>query len=619
MASIKDVYEKLHIIGKGSYATVWKVRHKELGYVRALKISKEEVENENDPAYQKFLKECKMLLKIGNGSHPNIVHIYKPDLIDNRAVVEMDFIDGETFQQYLQRVKFLSIDEVCKFIDNIVGALAFCHHDIYHYLMNPNEDDLKPDPKDGHKYIIDDAKERELVQKYAVTHNDLHSSNVMRRNYDGSFILLDFGLAIQNGDCARSSARRGGALEYMAPEKFDTNNITTQSDIYSIGILLYEVLTGRVPFILKAKDLENPTPTEINDIYEQHKTSIPPSIEKLRRESFEKTFPGQTYVKDFPYELEAIIFRCLEKDPSNRYPDAKALYEDIKKIIANNNEIELREQLLKADSTIEMLNGKIEKETKNVERLQKINGSLTDTINDLNNEINRLNKEKNTSNGKKNHEVKKNIMKLFIENWIPRIITFLLFVACVFIYMLAKELMNDDKKISELEKNITFKQLVIQDLESKVIELDSILSSSESYELDYVNLGLPSGTLWKTTNEYNNNDDHGFYTYDEALQNFGSKLPTKEQLEELRENCSWAWNPTKKGYDVKGQNNNSIFLPAAGDKKCNGEVCYIDEVGYYWSRTNKSNEALYFWCNSIQLGYGECDRCFGLSVRLVNN
>ncbi|MBP5758619.1 MAG: hypothetical protein J6W45_04385, partial [Bacteroidales bacterium] len=71
-------YEKLQMIGKGSFATIWKVRHEKLGYIRAVKVSNELVDDENDPAYRSFLNECKVLLKIGNGSHPNIVHIYQP-------------------------------------------------------------------------------------------------------------------------------------------------------------------------------------------------------------------------------------------------------------------------------------------------------------------------------------------------------------------------------------------------------------------------------------------------------------------------------------------------------------------------------------------------------------
>ena len=322
MAYIDQEYEKLQLLGQGSFASIWKVRHRKLEYVRALKVLKEVIANENDHAYQVFLKECKVLLRIGNGCHPNIVRIYQPRLLDGRASVEMDYVKGVTLNDYLQKHKFMEMSEFYRLFEEIVGALAYCHHDIYEFLMDPNVDDLKNDPNDGQKYIIDPDTERKLVKKYSVTHNDLHSNNIMRRDYDGGFVLLDFGLAIQDGKAVKSSSRRGGALEYMAPEKFDDNGvITTQSDVYSLGILLYEALAGRVPFVLDDADSFSGQMRLCN----LHKTGIPPAIEPLRSEAFAKTHPGQTYVKDYPDWLEAMILKCLAKNPADRYVDAKEL------------------------------------------------------------------------------------------------------------------------------------------------------------------------------------------------------------------------------------------------------------------------------------------------------
>ena len=327
MPYIDQEYEKLLLLGQGSFASIWKVRHRKLDYVRALKVSKEVIANENDHAYQVFLKECKVLLRIGNGCHPNIVRIYQPRLLDGRASVEMDYVKGVTLNDYLQKHKFMEMSEFYRLFEEIVGALAYCHHDIYEFLMDPNVDDLKNDPNDGQKYIIDPDTERKLVKKYSVTHNDLHSNNIMRRDYDGGFVLLDFGLAIQDGKAVKSSSRRGGALEYMAPEKFDDNGvITTQSDVYSLGILLYEALAGRVPFVLDDADSFSGQMR----LFNLHKTGTPPAIEPLRSEAFAKTHPGQTYVKDYPDWLEAMILKCLAKNPEDRYTDAKELLVDYK-------------------------------------------------------------------------------------------------------------------------------------------------------------------------------------------------------------------------------------------------------------------------------------------------
>lgn len=129
----------------------------------------------------------------------------------------------------------------------------------------------------------------------------------------------------------------------------------------------------------------------------------------------------------------------------------------------------------------------------------------------------------------------------------------------------------------------------------------------------YVDLGLPSGTLWKNANE---GGKYAYYTYDEAVSRFGNKLPTRQQLEELRSKCRWIW--TGRGYKVKGPNGNSIYLPAAGTCDNYNDTNYgVDYEGSYYSSTGDSNSAygLYFKRVGIEV------RCYmaeyGRSVRLV--
>ena len=603
MPSLKDEYEKLYIIGKGSYATIWKARHKELGYVRALKMSNEQVENENDPAYKSFLNECKMLLQLGNGSHPNIVHIYKPSLIDNRAVVEMDYVDGETLDQYLQRERFLPISEVYKFINDIVGALAYCHHDIYRYLMNPNVDDLKTDPNDGHNFIIDQATEQRLVAKYAVTHNDLHSRNIMRRHYDGNYMLLDFGLAIQDGKAVKSSSRRGGALEYMSPEKFsDSCTITTQSDVYSLGILLYEVLAGRVPFVLDQKAFDS-NPTEASYIImKAHKEAIPPDISILRREAFEKVFPGQTYVKDYPDELESIILRCLEKNPANRYPNAKVLYEDIKKITADNRGQKLQEQLKQANDTIAKLEEKLAQRQNDTELIAcpECGGKLSRNTLACPHCGHLMKAQLTTATSNIQKSLATGQQSTATLQLVPSWCVWLLLIVSVIAAIIAT--INHNSNVTQESSKVV----------EEVAPVEKAAPENEVVEGYYVDLGLPSGTRWKSTNE------NGFYTYDEAISKFGNKLPTKKQLKELKDECTWTWNTAKKGYDVRGRNGNSTFLPAAGYRYRNGFVSHAGSDGIYWSSTPIDSE--YAW----RLGFTSADvymNCIicslGQSVRLV--
>ncbi len=129
---------------------------------------------------------------------------------------------------------------------------------------------------------------------------------------------------------------------------------------------------------------------------------------------------------------------------------------------------------------------------------------------------------------------------------------------------------------------------------------------------EYVDLGLPSGTLWKSKNEKGM-----YYTYDEAVSQFGDKLPTREQFAELQAFCTWEWNG--KGYVVKGDNGNSIVLQAAGIRYCNGEIYCVGTVGRYWSSTpiSSGNYAWGHHLSSELITTNPYEYCNCYSVRLV--
>lgn len=132
----------------------------------------------------------------------------------------------------------------------------------------------------------------------------------------------------------------------------------------------------------------------------------------------------------------------------------------------------------------------------------------------------------------------------------------------------------------------------------------------------YVDLGLPSGTKWKTTNETNPNDKNNFYTYDEAVSKFGKSLPTKAQLDELQLYCEWIWEG--RGYKVVGPNGNFIYLPAAGNRDCLGSVFNVDSIGCYWSSTlDGSEKACCILLYSRDVFKSIKERYYGFSVRLI--
>lgn len=137
----------------------------------------------------------------------------------------------------------------------------------------------------------------------------------------------------------------------------------------------------------------------------------------------------------------------------------------------------------------------------------------------------------------------------------------------------------------------------------------------EGYIDEYVDLGLPSGTRWKKTNE--GGDNAQYYTYDEAVSRFGNKLPTKQQLEELINNCTWTW--TGSGCKVTGPNGNSINLPAEHDLVC-GDVVPDASSGSYWSSTPLDADqawSLFFYSDAVRMNPKDRRYFMQSSVRLV--
>lgn len=125
-----------------------------------------------------------------------------------------------------------------------------------------------------------------------------------------------------------------------------------------------------------------------------------------------------------------------------------------------------------------------------------------------------------------------------------------------------------------------------------------------------IDLGLPSGTLWTESNE------DGFYTFDEAVAKYGDSLPTREQFEELKNQCKWGW--MGDGYKVTGPNGNYIVLPAGGYRSYDGSVDHVNFGGHYWSSTLKDSvHSLFLNFYSSCVGITDCHYCHGFSIRLV--
>ena len=335
-------YDNLGSLGEGGYARVVMARHREFGYVRALKIQDRMVDGEDDPLYVRFKEECGTLMRLGNGCHPNIIRMYKFGLFNNHAFAEMDYVDGCSLHDYLKDFKETGLpwDEVYRFVEDISSALAYCHVDVYKYLMDREADELESSPDDGLKIVVSEEKEQELIQKYRVIHNDVHTNNVMRRHYDGHYVLLDFGLCIQNQTQAgvRSSQRKNGACEYVSPEKSSrildgvnesNSQIIPQEDVYSMGIMIYETICGQPPFYMR-----NESDAERHRVYKGHlSVDADEVIDRLKEKR-----------PDTPDWICDILRKCLQRNPYDRYSDGKQLLLDFRQQSEKHRQQELEER-----------------------------------------------------------------------------------------------------------------------------------------------------------------------------------------------------------------------------------------------------------------------------------
>ena len=484
-------YTILDELGKGGFATVYKVRHNDYGYIRAVRVLNETIVNESSKTFQKFLHECKVLLRLGNGNHPNIVHIYQPRLLENKALVEMDYVEGMDLSRFLkQEGNFVATTEVVRMATQISSALAYCHEDIYLFCMDRDMDNLVDNPDDGSKVLLDDVTRKQLIAKYKVIHNDIHSGNIIRR-VDGNYILLDFGLAINGDEVVHSSRHANGAPEFKAPEKWDDESVLTeQSDIYSFGVVLYQLLAGQVPFPFNTKSL-NRTEAEYQ-LSKAHQSTPPPSIEMLRRECFEKTHEGLQYQKDYPDWLEEVILKCLRKKPEERFRNGKELYKYIIDHAGGDDEDFFKSEIKRLNDTVNEYASKTgDLQNENVvlqTQLSQVNDELSRTQNLLTEAVNRI------GGLQKQLAKRRNLEKLLI------VCLALLAVACAVLCLFFSQQAVEPPKEEVMEKmRVSIEQMEkkINDKDNEIARLKEVSRSSQDNSAEITRLN-------KTINEKDN-------------------------------------------------------------------------------------------------------------------
>jgi len=263
-------YEILRVLGQGGMGAVYQARDRELDRLIALKVIRPELAT--DPAIlQRFKQE---LILARNITHKNVVRIYDLGEADGVRFITMEYVDGEDLRSLLRHHGKLSASEAIPMIEQVCRALDAAHAE-------------------------------------GVIHRDLKPQNIMR-DKQGRMVVMDFGLARSLGDSGMTQTGAiVGTMEYMSPEQALGMPLDQRSDIFSVGLIFYELLTGKAPY--------------------QADTAIASLMKRTR----EVAKPASDVDISVPKSLSAIVSRCLEREPSNRYHSVVELLQQLNAWQAN--------------------------------------------------------------------------------------------------------------------------------------------------------------------------------------------------------------------------------------------------------------------------------------------
>ncbi len=270
---INDRYEIIKTIGEGGMANVYLANDTILDRKVAIKVLRGDLSND-----EKFIRRFKReALSVSNLSHPNIVEVYDVGEEEGNYYIVMEYIDGKTLKQLLQKRGALTLNEVIDIMSQLTDGLAHAHE----------------------AYII---------------HRDIKPQNIMIED-NGLVKITDFGIAMAiNSTQLTQTNSVMGSVHYLPPEQANGKGSTVKSDIYSLGILMYELLTGTVPF--KGDNAV--------EIALKHMKEKIPSIRKQN--------------PTIPQSIENIILKASAKNPKNRYDTVREMHNDLITALERTND-----------------------------------------------------------------------------------------------------------------------------------------------------------------------------------------------------------------------------------------------------------------------------------------
>lgn len=262
---LDDRYEILELIGSGGMANVYKARCHRLNRLVAIKILKSDLADNAD-FRRRFHDESQAVAQL---SHANIVSVYDVSTNPDLEYIVMELIDGITLKQYMERRGRMDWRESLHFITQIMRGLSHAH-------------------------------------SRGIIHRDIKPQNIMVLR-DGSVKVADFGIACLANQGQTLTQEALGSVHYISPEQARGDRIDARSDIYSAGVVLYEMLTGRLPF-------EGDSAVSVAI---QHLSSVPLAPRDID--------------PSIPEPLELICMKAMNSDPNKRYASADAMIEDLEK------------------------------------------------------------------------------------------------------------------------------------------------------------------------------------------------------------------------------------------------------------------------------------------------
>jgi serine/threonine-protein kinase len=267
---IDRVFDRRYVIkrklGSGGMADVYLAEDQELGRRVALKLL-----NDRHAADDQFVERFRREAQSAAGlNHPNIVSIFDRGRAEGTYYIAMEYLDGRTLKELLVRNGPTPIPIAIDYARQILGALSFAHRN-------------------------------------GIIHRDIKPHNIVVGG-DGRLKVTDFGIARSGASQMTEAGSIVGTAQYLSPEQARGAPVDPRSDLYSLGIVLYEMLTGNVPFT-------GDTPVEIAM---KHLSQIPEPPSKLRPE--------------VPHDLDAVVMRALAKEPDQRYGSTEEMDADLARV-----------------------------------------------------------------------------------------------------------------------------------------------------------------------------------------------------------------------------------------------------------------------------------------------